>query len=82
VAASGGVLEFSEHGGNAWLVAPDSVEAIEEGLERLLGNSALRRRLADGGLKTAREREWARVYDQLESDYQGAVEGKGLTRAA
>jgi len=82
VAASGGVLEFSEHGGNAWLVAPDSAEAIEEGLERLLTDSALRRRLADGGLKTARERDWAQVYDRLIADYKEAVEGKGLTQAA
>jgi glycosyltransferase involved in cell wall biosynthesis len=82
VAASGGVLEFSEHGGNAWLVAPDSAEAIEAGLERLLTDSALRRRLADGGLKTARERDWAQVYDRLVADYQEAVEGKGLTQAA
>ena len=65
VAASGGVLEFSEHGRNAWLVAPDSVEAIEEGLERLLTDAALRRRLADGALGTARARDWDQVYDRL-----------------
>jgi phosphatidylinositol alpha 1,6-mannosyltransferase len=82
VAASGGVLEFSEHGRNAWLVAPDSAEAIEEGLERLLTDDALRRRLGEGGLRTARERDWAQVYDRLLDDYEEAVEGKGLTRAA
>ncbi|HUQ15775.1 MAG TPA: glycosyltransferase family 1 protein [Gemmatimonadales bacterium] len=82
VAASGGVLEFSEHGRNAWLVAPDSAEAIEGGLERLLTDSGLRRRLADGGLETARARDWAQVYDRLVADYTEAVEGKGLTRAA
>jgi phosphatidylinositol alpha 1,6-mannosyltransferase len=82
VAASGGVLEFSEHGRNAWLVAPDSAAAIEEGLERLLTDPALRRRLGEGGLETARQRDWARVYDRLLSDYREAVERKGLTRAA
>ena len=82
VAASGGVLEFSEHGGNAWLVAPDSVEAIEEGLERLLADAALRRRLVAGALRTARERDWSQVYDRLLADYAEAVEGKRLTRAA
>jgi len=82
VAASGGVLEFSEHGRNAWLVAPDSAGAIEKGLERLLTDSGLRRRLADGGLATARARDWAQVYDRLVADYTEAVEGKGLTRAA
>ena len=82
VAASGGVLEFSEHGRNAWLVAPDSAEAIEEGLGRLLTDAALRKRLADGGLETGRARDWGQVYDRLLADYQEAVEGKGLTRAA
>jgi glycosyltransferase involved in cell wall biosynthesis len=82
VAASGGVLEFAQHGGNAWLVAPDSVAAIEDGLERLLGDAALRRRLAAGALRTARERDWAQVYDRLLADYAEAVAGKRLTRAA
>jgi glycosyltransferase involved in cell wall biosynthesis len=82
VAASGGVLEFATHGGNAWLVAPDSAGAIEDGLERLLTDSALRKRLADGALRTARERDWAQVYDRLIADYKEAVEEKGLTRAA
>jgi glycosyltransferase involved in cell wall biosynthesis len=82
VAASGGVLEFSEHGRNAWLVAPDSAAAIEEGLERLLTDPSLRRRLALGGLETARQRDWDRVYDRLLLDYREAVERKGLTRAA
>jgi glycosyltransferase involved in cell wall biosynthesis len=76
------VLEFSEHGGNAWLVAPDSVEAIEVGLERLLTDGSLRRRLAAGALRTARERDWNQVYDRLLADYAAAVEGKRLTRAA
>ena len=73
VAASGGVLEFSEHGDNAWLVAPDSVEAIEDGLERLLTDAALRRRLSEGALRTARERDWDQVYDRLVADYADAV---------
>jgi glycosyltransferase involved in cell wall biosynthesis len=82
VAASGGVLEFATHGGNAWLVAPDSVGAIEDGLERLLTDPVLRKRLAEGALRTARERDWATVYDRLIADYKEAVEEKGLTRAA
>jgi glycosyltransferase involved in cell wall biosynthesis len=76
------VLEFSEHGGNAWLVAPDSVRAIEDGLERLLTDAALRRRLSEGALRTARERDWNQVYDRLLTDYAEAVAGKPLTRAA
>ncbi|MEP7176313.1 MAG: glycosyltransferase family 1 protein [Gemmatimonadales bacterium] len=82
VAASGGVLEFAEHGRNAWLVAPDSAPAIAEGLGRLLGDAALRHRLAAGALATARARDWDTVYDRLLEDYRTAIAAKGATQAA
>jgi glycosyltransferase involved in cell wall biosynthesis len=83
VAAGGGVLEFARHGGNAWLVAPDSATAIAEGLARLLADAGLRRCLAQGALRTARERAWDAVYDQLLDDYRAAASEKGrLIRAA
>ena len=74
VAAAGGVLEFSQHGGNAWLVEPNSVAAIAQGLRRLLQDAGLRRRLAEGALQTARERCWDEVYDRLLQDYQDAID--------
>ncbi len=74
VAAAGGVLEFSQHGGNAWLVEPNSVAAIAQGLRRLLQDAGLRRRLAEGALQTAHERRWDEVYDRLLEDYQDAIE--------
>lgn len=82
VAAAGGVLEFAEHGRNAWLVAPNSASAIAEGLLRLLTDAALRRRLAVGAMCTARERGWDEVYHQLIQDYQSAIDGKRMTQAA
>jgi glycosyltransferase involved in cell wall biosynthesis len=81
VAAAGGVLEFAEHGRNAWLVAPNRTEAITEGLGRLLSDAALRRRLGQGGLQTAAERRWDAVYDQLVADYRAAAASRA-TRAA
>ncbi len=83
-AAAGGVLEFATHGRNAWLVAPDSAAAIADGLERLLLDASLRRRLAAGALATARERNWDQVYDRLIEDYRDAVRAKAeqMTRAA
>jgi phosphatidylinositol alpha 1,6-mannosyltransferase len=81
VAAAGGVLEFSEHGRNAWLVAPNSTEAITDGLGRLLSDTSLRRRLAAGALHTAAERRWDVVYDQLIADYRAAAAAR-TTRAA
>ena len=82
VAASGGVLEFAEHGENAWLVEPDSAPAIADGLRRLLADAALRQRLAAGALRSARARDWATVYDRLLEDYRLAVAAKAATRAA
>ena len=81
VAAAGGVLEFAEHGRNAWLVAPNSTEAITDGLGRLLSDPSLRRRLSEGALQTAAERRWDSVYDQLISDYRAAAAARE-TRAA
>jgi glycosyltransferase involved in cell wall biosynthesis len=82
VAASGGVLEFAEHGVNALLVEPDSVSAIAGGLRRLLHDPALRRRLAEGALRTAAARDWGTVYDRLIDDYRAAVTARAETRAA
>jgi phosphatidylinositol alpha 1,6-mannosyltransferase len=81
-AAAGGVLEFAQHGRNAWLVAPNSAPAIAQGLRRLIHDSSLRRTLADGALQTARERAWDEVYDRLLEDYQDAIESSRVVRAA
>jgi phosphatidylinositol alpha 1,6-mannosyltransferase len=81
-ANAAGVLEFARQGQNAWLVAPNSTPALAQGLRRLLGDSALRQRLALGGLATAAERRWDRVYDLLLEDYQAAIENRGMVQAA
>jgi glycosyltransferase involved in cell wall biosynthesis len=82
VAAGGGVLEFAEHGRNAWLVEPDSAPAIADALRRLFADAALRRRLAAGALATAQARDWGTVYDRLLDDYRTAMAAKADTRAA
>jgi phosphatidylinositol alpha 1,6-mannosyltransferase len=82
VASSGGVLEFAEHGRNAWLVEPDSGPAVVAGLRRLLTDAALRRQLGAGALATALARDWGVVYDRLLADYQAAIDAKAATRAA
>jgi glycosyltransferase involved in cell wall biosynthesis len=81
-ANAAGVLEFARQGQNAWLVAPDSAAAIAQGLRRLLPDSALRARLAQGGLATAQERGWDQVYEQLLQDYGEAIENRGMIQAA
>lgn len=73
VTADGGVLEFAVHGKNAWLVAPDSPDAMLTGLDRLLHDSALRRQLAKGALETAGVRSWDGIYENLEKEYRDAM---------
>jgi glycosyltransferase involved in cell wall biosynthesis len=81
-AGAAGVLEFAEHGRNAWLVTPNSAGAVAQGLRRLMNDASLRNRLIQGGLLTAAERRWDEVYDQLLSDYREAIENRRLIRAA
>ena len=82
VAAGGGVLEFAEHGRNAWLVEPDSAPAIADALSRLFADPSLRHRLAAGAMATALARDWGTVYDQLLGDYRAAMVAKADERAA
>jgi phosphatidylinositol alpha 1,6-mannosyltransferase len=81
-AGAAGVLEFAEHGRNAWLVTPNSAGAVAQGLRRLMNDASLRNRLIQGGLLTAAGRRWDEVYDLLLSDYREAIENQRLIRAA
>ncbi|HWH70639.1 MAG TPA: glycosyltransferase, partial [Candidatus Sulfotelmatobacter sp.] len=60
--ATGGALEYCRDGENALLVPIQSPAAIAEAIERLMKEPALREKLVQGGLATARahprEREW------------------------
>jgi phosphatidylinositol alpha 1,6-mannosyltransferase len=81
-AGAAGVLEFARHGRNAWLVQPNSVAALAQGLRRLMHEPGLRRRLAEGGMTTAAEHRWDEVYDRLLEDYREAIENRRLVQAA
>ena len=80
-ADTGGVLEFARHGENAWLTRTGDRAALDAGLDRLLGDPALRSRLREGALRTAGERRWDLVYDRLVADY-GEVLESARRRAA
>nr|MBA2626997.1 glycosyltransferase [Gemmatimonadales bacterium] len=81
-ADAGGVMEFAQQGNNAWLVTPGSIGALGDGLERLLHDASLRRRLSSGALRTASERRWDAIDDKLIADYRAAAGQKVLVRAA
>lgn len=79
-AAAGGVVEFARHGSNAWLVAPGNPAAIAAGLDRLLADDDLRRVLSAGARKTACERRWDFIFDDLIAQYR--VQASHLVRRA
>ena len=60
-----GNRDFCRDGENCLLVAPHPA-AVAAGIERLLGDAELRRRLVAGGLETVVEYRWDRRIDQLE----------------
>ncbi len=82
VAAAGGVLEFTEHGRNGWLVEPNSVDAIASALDRLLTDPALRSRIARNALATAATRRWDLIDDQLIEEYRRVARAGRARRAA
>ncbi len=72
-ANAGGVLEFAQHGVNALLTGTPEALTLGVGLERLMGDAALGRRLREGGLRTAAERRWDVIDDALIEDYRGVI---------
>jgi glycosyltransferase involved in cell wall biosynthesis len=48
-----GPRELIRHGESGWLVAPEDVDALAGGIDRLLGDDALRARLGAGGVARA-----------------------------
>jgi glycosyltransferase involved in cell wall biosynthesis len=50
--AAGGIPEILTHGGDGWLVAPRDPAALAQGITTLLGDPALRTRLARAGRHT------------------------------
>jgi glycosyltransferase involved in cell wall biosynthesis len=79
---AGGVMEYARHGVNAWLAPPQDTAALTAGLQQLLQDPEQRRRLALGGLATARERGWDAIYDELIEDYRRVAERRRTGRAA
>jgi phosphatidylinositol alpha 1,6-mannosyltransferase len=81
-AAAGGVVEFARHGSNAWLVDAGNPAAIAAGLDRLLADDDLRRSLSMGARKTACERRWDLIFDELIGQYRALAEGYVEVQAA
>ncbi len=79
---AGGVLEFAEHGVNAWLAPAGDTAAFTQALGRLLATPALRARLSEGARATAQARGWDAIYDELFAEYAGVAARRREVRAA
>ena len=80
---AGGILDFADHGANAWVAAPESTASLAEGITALLHDRDLRARLCAGALATARNRDWDQIFDRLvEEQYLPLIERRSAKRAA
>ncbi len=61
----GGVRDFAEHERTALLAPPGDVPAIAEAILRMVGDDALRARLAGAGLERIERFDWDRSADRL-----------------
>lgn len=80
---AGGILDFADHGANAWVATPERASSLTDGILALLRDRDLRGRLSAGALATARSRDWDQIFDRLvDEQYLPLIEGRGTRRAA
>lgn len=67
--AAGGILNFGRANDNCLLSDPGQADQLAAGIDRLLTDDELRRRLASGGRTTALARRWGPIFDGLVDNY-------------
>jgi glycosyltransferase involved in cell wall biosynthesis len=73
--AVGGNVEVVEDSGNGYLVPPYDSAALADGIRRIWGDKALRRRMSARSQEIARDKfSQARIYGQLEAVYSMMLE--------
>jgi glycosyltransferase involved in cell wall biosynthesis len=60
------------HGANAWLVAPDSPEALAEGIEHVLAEPSLGEQLAEQAWRDVQQYTWKRRAAEILASLEGA----------
>jgi glycosyltransferase involved in cell wall biosynthesis len=70
-----GNRDFCVDGVNCLMPEP-TVAAVRSAIERLLADPALRARLGEAGIRTARDYAWERRIDALEALLEGVAEGR------
>ena len=74
VRPNGGNKEYLRDGENCLLYEPENISEAVEKIMELAENETLRKHLTEGGLKTARQREWETVKQQILNLYLEAGE--------
>lgn len=74
VRPNSGNKEYLRDGENCLLYEPENISEAVEKIMELAENETLRRHLTEGGLKTARQREWETVKQQILNLYLEAGE--------
>jgi glycosyltransferase involved in cell wall biosynthesis len=79
---AGGTLELGRHEESMLLAPPERTDQFTSQLDRVLGDDSLRRRLAAGALRSAAERSWEPIFDQLLGHYHDVAAAGFASRAA
>ena len=74
VRPNSGNKEYLRDGENCLLYEPENISEAVEKIMELAENETLRRHLTEGGLRTARQREWETVKQQILNLYLEAGE--------
>lgn len=70
VAPNGGNIEYLKDGENCLFYEPGNVEQARKQLEQLLNDMCLKERLSENGIKTAIERSWSSIQNDIVRLYQ------------
>ena len=70
VAPNDGNIEYLRDNENCLLYEQGNIDDAVEKIERITTDSKLRKKLIDGGLKTAKEREWSKIEKEILKLYE------------
>jgi glycosyltransferase involved in cell wall biosynthesis len=72
--AVGGIPELIKDGVNGILIPPRSPEHVAKGLERLLTDSWLRRKLGEAAAESVKDYTWSKIAEKYEIAYQEVLQ--------
>jgi len=68
-----GTEDYAFNGKNALVVPPKDPKALAEAILKLMGDKALREKLSEEGIKTAKQFTWDKTVDKIEELFKAAL---------